>query len=218
MKTLIAIPCLDMVPVGFVKSLLMIQRNHDTGISLEPNSLVYDTRNRLSLHAIENGYDRVFWLDSDMIVMPDALQRLSDVLDGTGNDIVSGLYFKRTSPTLPVIYSKVEEPAKDASGRLTKRIREYKNYPEQTIFPVRGCGMGCCLTSVKLLKDVWDNFGPAFSPYPWAGEDISFCHRVNELGYTILCDSRVQCGHIGTHVFSETDYNRRGDADANEKR
>ena len=64
MKTLIAIPCMDMLPVGFVQSLLYMHKGDNPTVYFKPNSLVYDSRNLLSLYAIENKFDNVLWLDS----------------------------------------------------------------------------------------------------------------------------------------------------------
>ena len=213
MKTLIAIPCMDMVPVGFVQSLLHLYKGTDTDVAMQVNSLVYDSRNLICLTAIEKGYDRVMWFDSDMMFTPSTMQMLHADMDGKdfdgncigpGMDMVTGLYFRRKPRYNPVIFRELDEPVQDASGKLVGRVKEYDlSYPQNTLFTVAGCGMGCCMTSVKLIKDVWDKFGPAFSPYPWAGEDLSFCHRVNKLGYRIWCDSRVSCGHIGSFVYTE---------------
>lgn len=210
MKTLIGIPCMDTLPVGFVQSLLYLRKGDDVSVLFKPNSLVYDSRNQISLIAIEENYDRVLWLDSDMMFTADMLQMLHADMDTYGNDMVSGLYFKRRGNHAPVIFSELAEPTTD-DGKLVGHVREYVHYPHDTVFPVLGCGFGCVLTSTRLLKAVWDKFGPAFAPYPWAGEDISFCHRVNQLGFSILCDSRISCGHIGTFVYTE-DNCKRGDA------
>lgn len=218
MKTLIAIPCMDTIPVGFAQSLLHLEKGENVSVYFRPNSLVYDSRNIISLYAIENNFDMVMWFDSDMMFTPATMKMLQADMDGKsrvgdtslndfeGCDMVTGLYFKRHGSALPVIYNELEEPVKDSDGKLRKRITEYVGYPKNTLFPVRGCGFGCVLTSTKLLKHVWDEFGPAFAPYFWAGEDISFCHRVNQLGYTIWCDSRVTCGHIGQFVYTEDFY------------
>lgn len=216
MKTLIAIPCMDMVPVGFVQSLLHLEKGQDVSVLFKASSLVYDSRNLICLTAIEHGFDRVMWFDSDMMFTPATMRILQADMDGRssigganlsdfpGCDMVTGLYFRRHTPHTPVILRELKEPAQDESGQLVGRIKEYDaNYPKDTLFTISGCGMGCCMTSVKLLKDVWDHFGPAFSPFPWAGEDYSFCHRVNQLGYHIWCDSRVSCGHIGQYVYTE---------------
>ena len=203
MKTLIAIPCMDMVPWKFTECLMYLKKGDNIGLMMKPNSLIYDSRNLISLAAIENQFDRVMWFDSDMVFGPDTLQQLHHDMDELGCEMVTGLYVKRHEPVEPVIYSELKEPARGSNGRLEKQIVAYTDYPEDELFPVAGCGFGCCLTSVKLLKEVWDKFGPAFNPYPWAGEDISFCHRVNQLGHQIYCDSRISCGHIGTAIYTE---------------
>lgn len=207
MKTLIAIPCMDMLPVGFVQSLLYMHKGDNPTVYLKPNSLVYDSRNLLSLYAIENGFDNVLWLDSDMLFPPNTLTKL----EAYNMDMVTGLYVKRHEPVEPVLYEKIEEPERGSDGKLIANIASYTNYPRDSFFPVAGCGFGCVLTSTKLLKHVWDEYGPAFTPYPWASEDISFCHRVNQLGYQIYCDSSVSCGHIGQFIYTEN-LLKRGDS------
>lgn len=207
MKTLIGIPCMDNVPYQFTESLIRMEGK--TNVLMKANSLIYDSRNLISLAAIEQDFDNVLWLDSDMVFHPQTLKILRlDLLD-LDAEIVTGLYFKRNGENLPVLYSELEEPCADENGRPVKRIRDFTDYPQNDTFTVRGCGFGCVITSVKLLREVWDRFGPAFNPYPWAGEDISFCHRVNLLGYPIWCDSRVSCGHVGTHIFTEDEYLRK---------
>lgn len=208
MKTLIAIPCMDTIPVGFAQSLLWLEKGENVSVLFKQNSLIYDARNLLSLTAIENNFDRVMWFDSDMMFQPDTLKRLHHDMDELDTDMVTGLYFKRTGESIPVIYDELDMPTTDPSGKPVKRIHEYTTYPRNDIFPVKGCGFGCVLTSTQLLRDVWKNYGPAFAPFPWAGEDIAFCHRVNQLGYTIYCDSNISCGHIGTFVYTEDTFKR----------
>ena len=213
MRTLIAIPCMDTMPVGFVQSLMYLEKGEGVSVCFKANSLVYDSRNLLSLTAIQEGFDRIMWLDSDMMFQTDTLKRLqADLNRPNGGDMVTGMYVKRRYPILPVVYDELDEPTMDDKGNVIKRIHEYVDYPKNSIFPIKGCGFGCCLMNVSMMKDVWDHFGPAFTPYPWAGEDISFCHRVNQLGYQIYCDSNIQCGHIGKFVYSGENLGR-GDVD-----
>ena len=208
MKTLIAIPCMDTIPTGFAQSLLYLEKGENVSVCFKANSLVYDSRNLLSLTAIEQGFDRVLWLDSDMMFTKDTMRMLMEDMDNLEADMVTGLYFKRNASHTPVIYDELEEPSVDADGKPVGHVHDYIDYPRDSVFPVCGCGFGCVLTSTKLLKHVWDEFGPAFSPYPWGGEDISFCHRANKLGYTIWCDSNISLGHIGTYVYTEKNFNR----------
>ena len=208
MKTLIAIPCMDMVPTGFVRSLLELHKPEGTSVSFQQGSLIYDARNLLSLTAIDHQFDRVLWLDSDMIFQMDLLDYLSRDMDETGADLVTGLYFRRILPTRPVLFKEIDEPYKDSDGKIVKTVVDYLDYPQDKIFPVDGCGFGAVLMKTSLLKKVWDKFGPAFTPYMWGGEDISFCYRAKLLGARMVCDSRIKPGHIGQIQYSEHMYER----------
>ena len=203
MKTLIAIPTMDQVAAEFAYSLAAMNKVGDCVLGFEISSLIYDARNTLTRKAVNAEADYILWIDSDMVFGQDLMERL--MADIEGRDIVTGLYFMRRSPYHPVLMKSMtlsHEPGMPAE------CEPYLDYPKDRLFEVAGCGFGCVLTSVKLLKEVWDKFGPAFNPYPWAGEDISFCHRVNQLGYRIMCDPAVSCGHIGTYIFTEKDLKR----------
>jgi len=203
MKLLIAIPCMDIIHSVFMEMYATLETPPGTCLRMWRGSLVHDARNMLCTVAFDGGYDYVMWIDSDMILPQNAITRLLDVAQSENVGMVTGLYVQRTYPTKPVIYDQLDMPAPDENGRLVKRIHEYMDYPKNSVFPVAGCGFGCVLTSVPLLKRVWDKFGPAFTPLPYAGEDIAFCMHVNELGEPILCDSTISCGHIGTFCYTE---------------
>ena len=212
MKILVAVPCMDTWPVQFGISLIemlsysqaMSFVSHDE-IRLCPitNSLVYEARNILSLTAIEQNFDYVLWLDSDMVFKADTLAHmLNTITTDNKHDMLTGVYYMRKQPHSPVLYKTITEPEL-TDGHMQKKIETMTDIPD-TLFDVEGCGFGCVLTSVPLLKAVWDKFGPAFSPYPWASEDMSFCYRVKQLGKKILCDPSIYLGHIGTAVFDKT--------------
>jgi GT2 family glycosyltransferase len=207
MKTLIAVPCMDSMPTEFVKSLLYLKKDGDVQVYFRQSSLIYHSRNFISVMAMENKYDWVLWLDSDMCFEPDTLTRLQEDManDGyNGVDMVTGLYVTRKPPFKPVIYETVAPPSLGDDGVMKKNVVEYIGYPKDQLFPVAGCGFGCVLTKVSLLKEVWDKFGPAFTPNNWTGEDLAFCYRVNLLGKNrIWCDSGISCGHIGQMIYDE---------------
>lgn len=210
MKILVAVPCMDTWPINFGVSLIEMlmysqQKFFGDEIKLCPisNSLIYDSRNLLSLTAIEQNFDYVMWLDSDMVFPPDLIEYMLGTMDILGDvDMLTEVYYMRKPPHSPVLYSVIEEPElKD--GQVQKKIQTMTNIPD-SLFTVEGCGFGCVMTKVSLLKEVWDKFGPAFTPYTWASEDMSFCYRVKQLGKKIWCDSVRTIGHIGTAVFDKT--------------
>lgn len=206
MKTLIAIPCMDMVHTIFMKSVMGMDRVGQTKFAFSCSSLIYDARNGLAKQAIEEGFDRVLWLDSDMDFEPDLLKQLSADMD-EGRELVSGLYFKRKAPVKPVIYESLGYyKDEDGGDAVTPVAIAYEDYPEDSVFPIAGCGFGGCLVSVDLIKRVKDEFGLPFSPILGFGEDLSFCLRATKLGVEMFCDSRVKLGHVGLGTITEDTY------------
>ena len=205
MKTLIALPCMDMVHTTFMKSLVAMERVGECRFSITCSSLVYDARNTLAKQAVTEGYDRVLWLDSDMDFSPDLLARLSEDMD-EGKELVSGLYFKRKAPVKPVIYKEVGYYQSKTDESITPIAVPYEDYPQDSMFTIAGCGFGGVLVTTDLIKRVGDKYGLPFSPIIGFGEDLSFCLRASELGSEMWCDSRVKLGHVGLGTITEETY------------
>ena len=90
MRTLIAVPCMDMVSARFAQSLATLKKVGECTVSFLIGSLVYDSRNRLTAYAVAMEADYILWLDSDMVFAPDFLQRMLTVCKD--NDIVISSY------------------------------------------------------------------------------------------------------------------------------
>lgn len=206
-KLMIAVPMMDTVPVEFFIGFEALQKPENTMLMVSRSSLVYNARNWLYDQAQKGGYDTIFWLDSDVVPPPDTIERLYQVMKDTHSKMVSGLYFSRKEPLFPVIAEKLEWKQGE-DGKITHNVEVYKNYQQcWPILHIAGCGLGCCLMKTDLITEVMQKFQTnPFDPLPFMGEDYSFCFKVNELGHKILCDSRIKCGHVGVHVFSEKDY------------
>lgn len=203
MKTLIAIPCMDMVQTEFVRSLVGMRTSGQVQYAFSQASLVYDGRNMLASMAIDGGWDRVLWLDSDMSFQADLFDKLSADLD-EGRSCVSGLYFSRKRPVRPIIYREV---GLDRSGaEPIPQAQNYEDWPKGQIFPVAACGFGAVMMETEILRKVRKRFKLPFSPVLGFGEDLSFCMRCTELGETIWCDSRIRLGHVGVSLFDEALY------------
>ena len=194
MKTLIAVPTFDMLHTDFMRSFVDLKKPPETSYTIIKNTLIYSARNIVAANAIEAGFDRVFWMDSDMTFPPDALLKLSKDMD-EGRQFVGGLYFTRRPPKIrPIIYSELSLDGNTAT--------EMTDYPEG-IVECAATGFGCCLVTVDLIKRVGDEFGSPFTPFSNMGEDIAFCWRAGQLGEKLYCDTTVKCGHIGSQEFNE---------------
>jgi hypothetical protein len=121
----------------------------------------------------------IFWCDSDIVLPPDAISRLAD----SGKDFITGIYFQRAGEHRPLVAHYNEK--KNTFQWLAK-------WPKDCIAPVDGCGFGCVLTSVKMLRDM---------PAPWFeykefSEDFTFCLNARKAGYQLYVDTGVLCGHL----------------------
>lgn len=206
MKTLIAVPCLDMMHTEFVRAFTEMKKPDGTSFAFIQSTLIHEARNLIAQNAVKDGFDRVLWLDSDIVMPDNALYLLSAQLDG-GKDFVSGLYFKRKGKPLPVVYSKVEWGMAN-DGNVSTYAESIKEIPYRGAFEIEGAGFGCCMTSARLLTDMVEKYGSPFSPLMGMGEDLTFCWRARKNGFRLYCDSRVSCGHIGQYVYGEADYRR----------
>ncbi len=203
MKTLVCVPCMDMLHTEFCRSLLAMERIGDVEIMFCTSSLIYDARNVLSSAAIDGNFDRVLWLDSDMSFESDLMRRLSEHLD-QGKEIVCGLYFGRKRPVRPVIYKALYLSRENGSPKAN--AKNYDDYPRDDIFSVAGCGFGAVMMTTAALRRVYAACSLPFFPVAGFGEDLAFCRRATELGLQIWCDSSIRLGHIGAAVFDEDLY------------
>lgn len=203
MRTMIAIPCMDMVNAVFMRSLLAMDKVGEVSYEMKIGTLVYDSRNQLLMKALAGGYDRILWFDSDMEIPKDTMRILSEDLDA-GHGIVSGLYIKRIPPFTPTIFKTCEiQQLEDQPEKLIPVTDLYQDYPKNDIFEVAACGFGCVMMDVATVRKITDKLGVMlFMPTAGFGEDFSFCLRASYVGEKIYCDSRVRLGHIGYRAFT----------------
>lgn len=195
---------MNTVPVEFMLSMLRLNRVPETHYSTTVATLIYDSRNAFAARAITEGYDRIMFIDSDMVFDPDLLERLTRDMD-KGLEYVSGLFFSRQSPTKPMIYARADV-VKAEDGTPKAETESYTVYPKDMLFEVQASGFGAVLIDTGLVKRVWDRFGPPFMPTPTMGEDLAFCVRARQVGAKLYCDSRAKVGHIGQRIFDEQLY------------
>lgn len=191
MKLLIAIPTLDYINALFVERLLKLAQNLnkrgvDYEIKIKSGTLVYLAREELTSYAIGYQFTHVLWLDSDMVFEDDLIDDLYD----TGKSFVCGIFHARRPGHQSCIFKELKPPTR----------YKWDEYPTDT-FKIKGCGMAATLIKTEILKAVRDHFGNCFTPAYNLGEDLAFCHRVNELGFDIWAEPTVRVGHIGHIVI-----------------
>lgn len=197
MKTLIVIPCMDQVPTQFCQSLAMLKKEGECAIAFQMSSLIYMARNELAMKAIQMGADYIFWLDSDMVFEPDLMSKMFKTMKEKSVEFVSGLYFKRFPPYEPVAYTSF---GMSEDGEID--AVKMKEVPTEPV-SVGGVGFGCVLMTTSMAAAVFNEYNTMFAPIGNVGEDIAFCYRARTLGYDLILDPEIQCGHVGHYVVTE---------------
>ena len=193
MKTLIAVPAFDNIATKFVECLTaLLQRLYKDGVSVDvkfiTGTLVHAARDKLAIHAIQNGYTHVLWLDADMVFDDELLYDLQF----SHKDFVTGIARSRRPPYVSCLFSDMS------------RIQRVEEYPTDT-FRVAGCGFACVLIKTEILKAVREKFNTCFLPTADLGEDLAFCDRAAKCGYAIWAEPAVKVGHIGHIVIYPDD-------------
>ncbi|RJQ27023.1 hypothetical protein C4577_01755 [Candidatus Parcubacteria bacterium] len=153
-------------------------------------------RNTACRTALDNGFEYLFFLDSDVVPPRDVVQRLMN----HKKPWVSGVYFRRSPPhSVPV---------------MIKNGTWYTNYPRGALVDVDLVGAGCLLIHRSFLEAIppqrphagkhwfdWrvDTQGMQLPPdMPPLSEDFTLCHWAKvKLGIPTLVDTSIVCRHIG---------------------
>jgi hypothetical protein len=122
----------------------------------------------------------IVWIDSDIVLPIDGITTLASRAEANNYDFITGIYFQGGTDNWPLICH--------FNGKGFQWVVQWE--PNSTI-PIDGCGFGCCLTTLKLLRSLTH---PCFE-YKTFSEDFHFCLEAKKAGYQLYCDTSVLCGH-----------------------
>lgn len=167
---------------------------------LMQNSMINQCRDAIVKVAFEKNYDYIMWLDDDMLVPPDTVERLL----AHNKDICSGLYFGRKNYK-PLLFDITEELE---DGETYYNLKNHTEYRQNDLMKIDGIGFGCVLTKVSALKKIWDcpedGIGQTcFDFIGGLGEDLSFGIRCRKLGIETWVDTSIKCGHLSEFTVTE---------------
>lgn len=203
MKGLIVIPNTNHFTQDFVASWTQLYDYSMRNLGLErleynftASCLIYSAREDAAKKCLKEGFDWLFFLDSDMIPKADTIQRLLE----WSQPIVSAMAFKRNPPYEPCFYPKLDY---DEMLKAPEYQVEYPTDWDRGIAEVDGVGMACCLIRREVFEQTPK---PWFFPEPILGEDLAFCMRAKKAGFSIHVDTRVDCGHQGLKTIGENEF------------
>jgi hypothetical protein len=165
-------------------------------------------RNRLVADALEEGFERLMWIDADIAFLPTSVDRLRmhDL------PIVGGIYAKKiekhfASHFLPtqekVVFGEAGEIIEilyAAGGFLMVHRQVYLDVQSQQNLPVCNRRLGHPVVPYYLPMIISDG-----DEHRYLGEDFAFCERVRRCGYHIYADTTIRLQHIGMYGYSWED-------------
>jgi GT2 family glycosyltransferase len=174
-----------------------------SGIETELKSfygyLIDDARNKIVKHAIDNRYDGILFVDSDMTLPKNTLTRFIS----ESKDIVSGLYIKKLSNDEKVIELFLKNENTSADGKIIRNVKP-TDFKDNKTFEVDACGFGCVLIRTSVfLKIGYPYFKYQFNENPLlnTSEDIDFCIKAKYRGFKIYAATDILLGHIGKKEY-----------------
>ena len=162
-------------------------------------------RNAAVKSFMQSDCDVMLFVDTDITFTPDDVKRMIGLHATHCGAVLSGCYLQYVShdgETAPHWYTETEPPPME---RLSPaRCLSILNDGE--IVPIKGAGMGFTLLPRTILADErWEGQwfggkGREVSDGGFSGEDIFFCRRAIDLGYSIL-SVPVRVGHTKSRVL-----------------
>ncbi len=143
--------------------------------------IIISHRNYIRKYALENNYDYVLFLDSD-IILPD--ENVISRLISVEPEIISGAYLN----VFEINKEKVSVPflLRDAEGGGQFYIYQAMFPPK--IMEVGASGSACLLVKKKVLEKIdFDN--------SCSNEGIGFCLKAKKEGFKIWADTGIKCIH-----------------------
>lgn len=176
-------------------SIVSLEIPKDVQISFRfvSNCLIYDARESLVKYAIENNYDYILMIDSDMVLPLNTIVNLLNLVENKGYDLATGLIFKRSHPFQPCFYIKAR--IKEDKGKFIPLLEGIIKWDKGEVYNIEACGLACCMIKVEALKSLET---PMFYPFPDIGEDITFCIKFRQKGFKLALDTNLDIGHLST--------------------
>jgi len=194
-RILIAIPSNKLIEAQTFKSIydLIVPEGYETEFQYFWGYQVEQVRNLIAHWTVQNGFDYLFAVDSDISFPKDTLVKLLS----HDKDIVSGVYIQRIPGTHTIEIMRSNE-----FGGVTHV--DWDTIKGQGLVPIDGCGFGCALIKADVFRGIsYPQFvyKSAIDHKDTISEDVYFCMRARENGFSLWCDTSVICEHTGSYTF-----------------
>jgi hypothetical protein len=150
---------------------------------------IADIRNDLVKQAAVAGADALIMMDSDQVYPENTIPQI--IIGLSKYDAVGAVVHRRYPPFNPLLL-------RGTLGRYEK-ISDAECYSGDLI-EIDATGCGCIGYNLHVFEDIkppWYELIPGTNGKP-VGEDIRFCHKMRQAGFTIAADTSIQVDHLTT--------------------
>jgi glycosyltransferase involved in cell wall biosynthesis len=203
-RVMIGTPCYDgRLDVWYTNSIInTVKLSAGRDISITPiwisfDALIQRARNDTIQLALEQGYDDLIWIDSDIEWEPEWIFKLLDY----PVDVVGGTYPKKG----------------DREEYVLRQTNRKPPDPETGLLEVDGLGTGFARMSKKAMQYLWDTSLPYMDPKDnkerrmicdvqiiddsMYSEDIIMFLKLQRGGFKVWLDQEMTCNHTGPKKF-----------------
>lgn len=145
-------------------------------------------------YAIENGYDYMLSLESDVFAPKEIIEGLMT----WGKDVVTGLYFigdRSKGVRVPCVTIAKWNDSLGAWGTRLLEPKEWNDYLKKGLKQVQAGGFGACL----IHKNVFERFSFYYDPRFQGHPDIYFFNQLFEAKIPVFVDTDMVCDHMNTN-------------------
>ena len=182
------------VRTDYVTSLLALEHTVPFMLFFATGGYPHLNRTAIVDQALSQDASHVMFIDNDMVFPPNGITTLLS----HKKEIVGANYSERRLPLVSTVKFA------DSNGIL--QDVDGDDIPK-TLFPCYALGTGFMLIECSVFKKI---------PKPWffyesythtdgvtteMTEDVYFCKKAKEYGYTVYCDPTIHLGHIGSYQY-----------------
>jgi len=198
-KVLVGLPSRGVLPHAFVETMNnALLGNGDLYIGEYAHAKFHipdDARNTFVQTALDNDFDYLFFMDTDMTFPPGTLAMMIRHMADIKEDkppILGGVYCNRGSDFRWHVYEWVEG---------TEGWKSMRFPLNNGLVKVDAIGTGCMLIDMNVFKVIeWPWFEYEYTMFEGKrerkSEDMVFCKKCMDAGIPMYADSDVQCGHF----------------------
>lgn len=202
-------------PIIFQHTLAMLSYASQNDVEINQvgvthRTLIHTARNNLSKGFLATDCEWAFWMDCDMLLPRNTINRLLEVAKEKESKFVTGIYYQRQGEHFPVLWKKDPTDLEGNTLHSNENLVKDKRGAWQHHFLVPSkdadrpfkadvCGFGCVLTHREMFEKI---------PYPYfktisdeCSEDFYFSVKAKREGFQLWADPTMNLGHMADPPF-----------------